>query len=220
MLTPVVFEEAHLTFIKLKMQDENFTHNSWSDDDLQEIKDRIKSHYHAVQNTVCPYCKRQLDSRNGRNWDIEHIISRSSVSNFMFEPKNICMACVDCNTEKSDKTVTTSKAKSHYPSRSEQFLIIHPHYDEYDDFLLAIEPGLFYFPRHPKGRKTIEICGLNRFYEYAGFGKDSNILEKIRLLTEIAEKASNAQIKGEILSQITALALKGVIQNQHRAASV
>lgn len=214
MLTPVVFDPEDIAFIKLKLSDINFTHRSWTDEDLQTIKDKIKSHYHAIQNTICPYCKRKLNTKNGRDWDIEHIIPRSIAPRFMFVPENLCMSCVDCNKEKSNKVVTTSNAKSRYPLKSTQFLIIHPHYDIYEEFLVAIEPGVFYFPKHQKGRNTIEICGLNRFYEFAGYGKDSNILEKIKLLTDSAEKASNAQIKAEMLSKISVLALQGILQNQ------
>lgn len=211
-LAPVKYSKNELEIIKNKLSHEGFNYESWSDDDLQPIKERIKNHYHSIQNTICPYCKQKLNSTHGRVWDIEHIIPRSHAPNFMFEPKNLCMSCVDCNSEKSNKKITTSKAQHKYPTDKEQFLIVHPHFDDYDENIIILETGLFYYPLKPKGRKTIEVCGLDRFYKFAGFGDSGNIFEKIQILSERASSVSDLKIKEGILSQIAAIAMKGVIK--------
>lgn len=214
MLTPISYSQDDKELIKSKMSEKNFTHKSWSDEDLTKIKDSIKKHYHKIQKGICPYCKQQLNSTHGRYWDIEHIIPRSHVPNFMFEPKNLCMSCVECNAEKSDKKVTTSSAKTIYPTKAQQYSIIHPHLDNYEEHLLVVEPGLFYYPLKPKGRKTVEVCGLNRFYEYAGFGNNGDVFQTIQALSTAASSVEDDSIKQKILRQITALALRGMVGNK------
>lgn len=216
MLTPVIFDDNQKSIIAKKISEVDFDHNNWSDDELDPIKETVKLHYHNIQNTICPYCKQKFNSKHGRHWDIEHIIPRSHQPNFMFEPHNLCLSCVDCNKEKSDKKVTTSNAKKNYPKNPSQYLIIHPHFDNYNDFLVAVKPGLFYYPLQPKGRKTIEICGLNRFYEFAGFGESEDVFVKINKLTELANNESSEKIRQEILGKISALALEGLIASKRK----
>ncbi|WP_318434813.1 HNH endonuclease [Photobacterium leiognathi] len=214
MLTPISYSKENKDLIELKKSEKDFTHKSWSNDDLTPIKEAIKKHYHKIQKGICPYCKQQLKSDHGRYWDIEHIIPRSHAPNFMFEPKNLCMSCVECNSEKSNKIVTSSSAKRTYPTDTQKYLIIHPHLDNYEEHLLVIEAGLFYYPLKPKGRKTVEVCGLSRFYEYAGFGNNENIFKKIEALSIAASSVEDDTIKQEILGQITALALRGMVENK------
>ena len=55
----------------------------------------------------------------------------------MFEPKNLCVSCIDCNLEKKDKKVTISKAKKKLPNNSSDYLIVHPHFDTYNDKIVS-----------------------------------------------------------------------------------
>ncbi|HBQ1036867.1 TPA: HNH endonuclease, partial [Klebsiella pneumoniae] len=60
------------------------------------------------------------------------------------------------------------------PIRSEDYIIVHPHFDDYDEHIKVIEVAGYYIPRTDKGRKTIEKCGLLRFaYKYANYGGTS-----------------------------------------------
>ncbi|YBB45205.1 hypothetical protein ACCQ68_19190 [Klebsiella pneumoniae] len=53
-------------------------------------------------------------------------------------------------------------------------IIVHPHFDDYDEHIKVIEVAGYYIPRTDKGRKTIEKCGLLRFaYKYANYGGTS-----------------------------------------------
>lgn len=210
MLNEIDFDENEKEYIKKKLALSGFSHNSWADEDLSKIKSKIKAYYLYEQKTICPYCKRNLQTSNGRFWDIEHIIPRSYCKEFMFEPKNLCMACVDCNNAKSDKKVTKSRAKVKYPIKSDLFFIIHPHLDVYEDNLEPIRPGFFYIPKTEKGSKTIEICNLNRFYQSAGFGDDGTITERILCLTTSLGMVKNPVIKKDILKQLAELAIKGI----------
>ncbi|MGR2956860.1 HNH endonuclease domain-containing protein [Vibrio vulnificus] len=217
MLEPIKYSKEDIKTISGKLNEESFTHTSWGDEDLSLIKESIKTHYHSVQQGTCPYCQRKINSLHGRNWDIEHIIPRSTVPNFMFEPHNLCMSCVECNSEKSNKLVTSSKAKKKYPSDSNQFFIIHPHFDVYEEHLLVIEAGLFYYPLKAKGRKTIEVCGLNRFYTFAGFGGNVDVFTMIQALTTAASSVDDEKVREEILAQITALAINGMVKSKRNS---
>ncbi|KGJ87631.1 HNH endonuclease [Colwellia psychrerythraea] len=207
----VEFTPQELTQIRNKLQAPNFSNNSWSDEDIANIKSKIKEHYLTEQNTTCPYCKRNLQTRHGRSWDIEHIIPRSTVENFMFEPLNLCMACVDCNGAKSDKKITSSTARVNYPSRSGQFLIIHPHFDVYEDYIMVIREGFYYVALEAKGAKTMDICNLNRFYEFAGYGGDVDNDDEIAILSNQLSNIDNVQSKQRILLKIAELSIKSAV---------
>lgn len=204
----VEFTEQELVQIQSKLQGQNFSNSSWSDDDIANIKAMIKAHYITEQNTTCPYCKRNLQTRHGRNWDIEHIIPRATTASFMFEPLNLCMSCVDCNSAKSNKRITTSTATVHYPNRSDQYLIVHPHFDNYDEYILIIQAGFYYVALGAKGSKTMDICNLNRFYEYAGYGDDVDYDDEIAMLAGQLSNIDNHQYKQRIYSRIAELSIK------------
>ncbi|MGF1704136.1 HNH endonuclease [Photobacterium makurazakiensis] len=209
MIQPVQFDEEQLAKIKEKISDKAFSGESWSDDDIENIKKTIKTHYLDIQKTTCPYCRQKIKSRHGRYWDIEHVIPRSTVANFMFEPLNLCMSCVDCNGAKSNKKVTNSTAKIRYPKKSSDYLIIHPHFDDYDENIIIIKEGFYYVAKKKKGAKTIEVCSLNRFYEFAEFGADADDDDRIFLLSDQLRNTDNPDIKKVIRREIAALAIKG-----------
>ncbi|OBU38123.1 HNH endonuclease [Photobacterium phosphoreum] len=211
MIKAILFNDDEIKQINKKLASKGFNSTSWGDSDIFNIKDKIKNHYLSEQKTICPYCLRDLQTTHGRYWDIEHIIPRSLQDNFMFEPKNLCMACVDCNTAKSAKKITTSTAKKKYPIKSNLFLIIHPHLDVYEENLQPIKPGFFYIPKTEKGVKTIEICNLNRFYKFSGFGTDDSIDEKIFLLAAALKQTTNQNVKKQLKLELIELAIKGSV---------
>ena len=209
MLDPIVFNDEELEQIRIKIGSEGFESKSWQDDDIKNLKIAIRNHYLEKQDFTCPYCKQVFRSKNARYWDIEHVISRSLVSSFMFEPLNLCMACVDCNVAKSNKSITRSRAKKHYPKKSGSYTIVHPHLDNYEDHIIVIREGFYYVAKRPKGEATISICRLNRFYEYAGFGKEVDGDERIALLSAQLENSGENSRK-TLLKEIAELAIKGI----------
>jgi uncharacterized protein (TIGR02646 family) len=211
-VSPVTYSQEEELQIINKKSDANFKSTSWSDADLDDIKQTIKTHYHRVQNSVCPYCQQKLNTVHGRNWDIEHIVPRSHEKNFMFEPLNLCMSCLDCNKEKSNKKITSSGAKKKYPTDTSLYFIVHPHFDDYDEHILKVKVGFFYVPKKAKGRKTIEVCGLNRFYKFAGFNEDVNNDNRIATLADLLLKTSDREYKNELRTEIAALAIQGAAQ--------
>lgn len=159
-------------------------HNYWSSDEVTVVKREVKSHYKTVQRLTCVYCKKNFPVQHSGVWDIEHIVPKSLSPQFMFTPKNLCVVCKDCNTEKSNKNVLVNRALVNYPQRSEAFVIVHPHFDNYDEHI-GIHLGKIYSPKSDKGRKTIEFCGLLRF-SYESVGWDASVASSPNVL-QLAE---------------------------------
>ncbi|MEX5685430.1 HNH endonuclease [Pseudomonas silesiensis] len=146
----------------------NKSASDWTDKIFDLVKKSIKDHYLKEQNYTCSFCKQKIRVKHNRAWDTEHIISRSSHPAFMFHPQNLCVTCIDCNTEKSSKEVlSTPKQKIRFPNKSSAYIIIHPHFDTYDDHLKVIVAGQLYEWKTPKGRATLNIYGLDRFLKVA-----------------------------------------------------
>lgn len=206
-INPIKFSKVQLTLIEGIKNATGFSSESWNVDEVDTLRKAIREHYAKEQNTTCPYCKIQLKTTHGRSWDVEHIIPRSAVKNFMFEPFNLCVACVECNSAKSDKKVTTSKAKKRYPDKG--FTIVHPHFDDYHEHIKAIQVGLFYFPKTDKGEKTIYVCELNRFYSYANFDDSLNDLDDLLItLANALRDTKNEKTKQILREQILQLTIK------------
>lgn len=209
MINQILFSVDEILKVKAKLEDKEFSSESWSDEDIYDLKKNIKKHYLIEQKNICPYCKQKIKSNHGRYWDIDHVIPRSSVPEFMFQPLNLCVSCVDCNSAKSNKTVTNSKARKKYPSKSSDYLIIHPHFDDYHEHIIVIKEGFYYVARKKKGEKTIEVCKLNRFYEFSDFGSCVQDDDRIFLLSEQLRKEKNENVKIGIRCSIAELAIKG-----------
>ncbi|MNT53053.1 hypothetical protein D3C72_1901190 [compost metagenome] len=85
----------------------------------------------------------------------------------MFVTTNLAAACHGCNGAKSDKDglvnkeALVSRRRKTYPKRSEDFRILHPHYDNFEDHILAAR--MIYIGKTEKGKNTIYACDLLRF---------------------------------------------------------
>ncbi|WP_445946936.1 HNH endonuclease [Shewanella sp.] len=209
MLNKIIFSDDEINLIGKKLNSAGFTSESWSDDDIVRLKKKIKNHYLTEQKNICPYCKQKINSNHGRYWDIEHIIPRSITPEFMFEPLNLCMSCVDCNSGKTNNKVTNSKAKKKYPIKSTDYIIIHPHFDDYEKHIIVIKEGFYYVARQKKGEKTIAICKLNRFYEFSDFGSCVQDDDRIFMLSEQLRREGSEDLKKIIRREIAELAIKG-----------
>ncbi|MBS4704696.1 HNH endonuclease [Aeromonas veronii] len=208
-ISSVIFNDAEKQKIKSIIERDDFGPGFWSDKDIEDLKSKIKSHYLAEQKNTCPYCQQKINSNHGRYWDIEHIIPRSIAPTFMFEPLNLCVSCVECNSAKSDKKVTNSKAVKKYPQDSASFFIVHPLIDDYHSNIIVIKPGCYYLAKKSKGEKTIEVCKLNRFYEFAEFGASVQDDDRIFHLSEELRKTQDETHKKTIRKLIAELAIKG-----------
>lgn len=70
---------------------------------IKEIKKRLVSDLEIKSLKRCSYCKRTLGNY-GWSWDIEHILCKSNLlyRKYAFSPKNITVACRDCNYNKNN----------------------------------------------------------------------------------------------------------------------
>ncbi|WES64625.1 HNH endonuclease domain-containing protein [Microbacter sp. GSS18] len=157
----VSFSADQLALIKDLCGAEPCAPSAWAEDSVKDLKATIKSHYIHAQATTCCYCQRHLASENHRVWDIDHVVPRSTHPRFMFEPLNLVACCPDCNRAKKDQRVLKNNRRKKYPTKSTDFLILHPHFDEYADHIFRQQH--VYLGKTEKGKRTIYVCDLLRF---------------------------------------------------------
>ena len=156
----------------------------WSYEELDPVKAEIKNYYKLKQNYRCSYCWREILINHSAAWDTEHIVPRSLHPQFIFEPKNLCIACKDCNLAKGNVEVLVNKTRKRYPTKSSDFKIVHPHFDEYEEHI-SIHIERIYMPKSDKGKFTIIHCDLLRF-SYGPFGLAS-LASKPKLIEKMTE---------------------------------
>lgn len=176
-MNPVSFSNAQIEIIKSALNKKT----SWGCDSLSDIRQYIKDHYTQQQDHVCPYCRVDYKTGHGRAWDVEHIVSISETYHFIFEPANLCNACIECNSNKSNHP-TLKRKYVKYPTKSDNFKIVHPHYDEWSDHFAY--GGNIYIPLTDKAHYTFYICKLFRF------AARKIIPDADGITTEIVEAAS------------------------------
>ncbi|MEP2680289.1 MAG: HNH endonuclease [Sulfitobacter sp.] len=135
----------------------------WGCEAAVTLRRAIKDFGIKSQNNTCCYCKEINYSDSHKVWEVEHVLPLSDYVQFAFEPLNLAISCPDCNTAKSNKKVSNTKAKKAVPTRSALYFIVHPHIDNYNEHIK--KSGRFFYPKSKKGRKTIETCGLLRLAE-------------------------------------------------------
>ena len=172
---------------RLKIEDPAFIHKNWGDDDLQDLRSAIRSYYREVQRGKCAFCRGPLSLQSAANCHIEHIVPKSKRREFIFEPKNLCVICADCNEIKRAQetqaqipdTLTKGDAAKLYPRSSNAFLIVHPHFDEWADHIIKF--GELYVDLSDKGSFTIGTCVLNR--KLRTFGWEAIVTDEASLRT-------------------------------------
>lgn len=180
---PIEFSAESLILIGQKMSSPNFKHTDWGDDDLQDLRAEIRAHYRNEQRLECVYCREPIGVRAAHAAPIEHIVPKSQYISFIFEPKNLCVVCPDCNEYKGKNEVlfepVIDTGRIRYPTASASFRIVHPHIDDYE--MHIIKANRIYVDITPKGHYTIGICKLNRFFHHFGacdeFVNDAKIAE-------------------------------------------
>lgn len=183
MMRPIAYSAAALAvkqaFDQLPRNEKTGTFWESKDAPVVAIRSEIKEFYIIQQNYTCAYCKQTVVVAHHAAWDAEHVIPKSTHPQFMFEPQNLCISCKDCNGEKRNKNVLVNPRRVRFATRSADYLIAHPHYDEYAEHIRAIPNSLFFMPKTEKGKNTIEICGLLRFVlAYGEYNVDDTRLKK------------------------------------------
>lgn len=167
------FSAEHEISIQKVKSTPGFNHKMWSCDELEDVRSSIRNHYKTEQKGLCAYCRNPVSLRDALNCHVEHIAPKSIHLNFIFEPKNLCVICSDCNAIKRNQEVlgaipnTVKIDPILYPRSSGAFLIVHPHFDNWDDHIIIF--GKYYADKSEKGHFTIGACELNRHLRKFGW---------------------------------------------------
>lgn len=215
-LKAIVYSDSSVHFVNtynLKAVTDKSGDN-WNADDplLTELKKEIKTHYLQTQNHTCAYCRQKIVVDHNGAWDTDHIISKDTHPAFMFVPENLCLSCKDCNGTKSNRKVLTNNKRKKFPSESKDYLICHPHFDDYDEHIKVIGHAVLYLPKTKKGQTLIEMCGLLRFvYDFAGYEiTDSNLADKVVSLGTAMQNAQSDYEKIAITQMLRTMLDEGL----------
>jgi len=169
--TAIVFSPDTASKIVAVKQEPGYSHVRWGDDDLETVRREIRNFYRKEQRFTCAYCRGEVGLIAAVNSPVEHVLPKSQYLQFMFEPKNLCVICADCNTYKKDReglveTPLIRQALRDYPLDSGRYRLFHPHLDEYDQHIKKV--AFLYVALSRKGGYTIFVCHLNRLIEELG----------------------------------------------------
>lgn len=186
----------------------------WEKDDpnMVSIRSKVRNYYLDHQDQKCCYCHMFKQERNGKVWDIEHILPRATFPQFTFESNNLAVVCKDCNGTKLHQEVrcnTSSMYKNKYPSSSSNIKIIHPNIDNYHDHIRitrAPDGRIFHTPinNSKKAIHTFNMCNLFRFQSQA-FGEENLYSKSIE---EHISKTLQACIDSDMTKEEMNIAIK------------
>ncbi|EGQ9325935.1 TPA: HNH endonuclease [Vibrio cholerae] len=201
-MTPFVLNADDQAIVKRVLEKKVSPNEKWGDDEVAELKARMKQHYIEQQKYCCAYCKVHKPSKHGGDWDLEHIMHKNNFDKWMFHPENLCVSCKECNGYKGTSLITKSPTYNKFPSRSSSYTIVHAHYDRYEDHITALVPGITYRhkgDKHGKGWKTIEVCGLLRYHEEGGRTQVDPIIQAVLRLAADDQRQENLKLAIEML---------------------
>ena len=168
------FGDEELFLIYTLSMDTAFTFKDWGHEALESLRCSIRDFYRNEQKGICVYCRKDISLRSASNCQVEHVAPKSLYPEFIFEARNLCVICADCNEIKREQeslnravdTVKSKNARDRYPRTSNSFMLVHPHFDIYSDHI-EIVGNYFYVDKTKKGHFTIGACRLNRkLYEF------------------------------------------------------
>jgi len=187
---PVIFSVSTKQLLDDVRNNQAFNHTMWSSEELLSIRTEARHHYFNAQKGKCAFCKQSLSLKSSFNCQVEHIVPKSLHPEYIFTAENLCVICADCNEIKREQetlnavpeTIKQKTKRKKYPRSSNAFLIIHPHFDNYDDHILIVN-GLYVDRGSKKGNFTIGACNLNR--RLAKFGWEPEIVDDAVLMNEM-----------------------------------
>ena len=136
----------------------------WTDEDIEDIKTKIKGQLVASQN-CCAYCG--LPFKGSKDKQIEHIApkAKSRQPQFTFTLLNLVLSCVYCNTLIVKGTKPTVALPANRSYKKCNFLIVHPYFDNPDIHFEWTDAGdkILVQVRNnsDKGRESIKMFDLD-----------------------------------------------------------
>jgi len=207
-LTAIVYSESAQRLIGTFKIKQNIKHKIWDNEALEELRKEIRDFYRTEQKAICSYCRQVISIVYPTNAHIEHIAPKSLHPEYIFEAKNLCVVCSDCNQIKRDQETINEipdtikkKYKTKYPDKPDDFYIVHPHFDDYDKHILIIN-GFYVDNDSKKGNFTIGACRLNRKLSITGW--EPEVVEETEIIEDFTEyiEEKNTLKKGKILENI------------------
>ncbi|WP_404691996.1 HNH endonuclease [Raoultella ornithinolytica] len=186
------------------------------------IRKQIRKHYLKEQKNHCAYCRMYSHTSHGLSWDIDHILPKDKFPQFLFQPLNLILSCRECNIAKANDIYLSENdkvSKYKYPHNADDYEIIHPHFDSYEDNILLEKVGKYYayHPKTPKGQMTINACNLTRYSLVESYNTDDTdvlraiskqILDNEPFVDDPEFISIPPEIEGEILRRLTTKILK------------
>jgi 5-methylcytosine-specific restriction endonuclease McrA len=130
--------------------------DDWTSSEFNSIKRFLRHLHYKSQNRRCSYCRRLLNPL-GVNEHIDHIIARSIKSGWMFKPRNLVLACYQCNTQKSAvSAIPVGQIFKRLPQKPHNYILFNPYVHKWSEHF-EIEDNLFL--------KAISIVGQNTITE-------------------------------------------------------
>ena len=184
-------------------------HSDWDDNsNFDNLKENIKSYLRSEQENLCCYCKIKLRHRR-LSVHIDHIVPKGRHKSFTFVSQNLALSCPACNSGKSTNETLVNPNILSYPAVGEDFLIVHPHFDNYFEHITIENQVFIRAITEDKGEKTIEICKLDdielildKMEEVIIKNKEeqSELIES--LLLRITREPENQELLNRILQKI------------------
>lgn len=106
---------------------------------VSDIKGAFRQYIAKQQGNRCCYCRRWL-LNSGYSKPIEHILPRESYEQYSFHFWNLSVACVDCNSLKTDDdwASPTKQGLEAYPAPNSFTEMFHPRFHRFDDHVRFI----------------------------------------------------------------------------------
>lgn len=191
---------------------------------ITKFKAEIKTHYYRHQARRCCYCSIEL-AKAQDSYDAEHIIDKGTHPQFMFEPNNLAIACKPCNRGKyQEHVLTTTVIPLNVPTASTDYIIMHPHLDEWTDHFSYDSLGRIVPIPETKGSDTFKICGIQKINSARladAFSTESDQAEKFLLELYNETNIDKQRLKLELLRQLAenyklpeAISVVGALQEE------
>lgn len=124
---------------------------------------KIKNSLEQIQENYCAFCG--LDLNLAHEAHREHIAPQYKHPHYIFEPKNLVLACNFCNMHKGKRLTVINDTKDY---ETTTFKIWHPYFDDFNSYLecdISENHDLVFKiigDNKEKTKITIDVLGLNK----------------------------------------------------------
>lgn len=172
------------------------------------FKGNIKVYLKKKQRGRCAFCRCRIS--NGTSWsNLEHLVSKTDYPQFKFKPENLVYCCTKCNMSKVKQSVLGNpdmiKANQVFPNNSNEFKIINPYYDDYEQHIDFLDDIIVVVANNSsKGRETIKLYKLFRS-ELAEDRASEFSISQQTINQQLLARLTSRTIDQETIDQINAV---------------